>query len=43
MAVSLAGMAIPFGLGVALSVGLYKEFIDSTQVPFRNFMLFIGQ
>lgn len=46
LAVTTAGMVIPFGLGVALSVGLFKEFInkdDSAEfVPFRNFMLFIA-
>lgn len=39
--VSLAGMALPFGLGSALSVPLYQHFIDPS-VPFTHFMLFTG-
>ncbi|KAG1720942.1 Sodium/hydrogen exchanger family-domain-containing protein [Suillus lakei] len=39
--VSLAGMALPFGLGSALSVPLYHHFIDPS-VPFTYFMLFTG-
>lgn len=41
LAVSLAGLAIPFGLGCAMAIGLYNEFIDP-EIEFRNFMLFIG-
>ncbi|KAI0917070.1 hypothetical protein AcW2_007298 [Taiwanofungus camphoratus] len=39
--IALAGMAIPFGLGAALSVPLYHTFIDQS-VKFTNFMLFTG-
>ncbi|KAG2125208.1 Sodium/hydrogen exchanger family-domain-containing protein [Suillus cothurnatus] len=39
--VSLAGMALPFGLGSALSVPLYHRFIDPS-VQFTYFMLFTG-
>lgn len=39
--VSLAGMALPFGLGSALSVPLYHHFIDPS-VKFTHFMLFTG-
>ncbi len=39
--VALAGMALPFGLGAALSVPLYHKFIDQS-VKFTNFMLFTG-
>ncbi|KAG1858710.1 Sodium/hydrogen exchanger family-domain-containing protein [Suillus tomentosus] len=39
--VSLAGMALPFGLGSALSVPLYHHFIDPS-VQFTHFMLFTG-
>lgn len=35
------GMLLPFGLGVALSYGLYQEFVDPA-IPYRNFMIFIG-
>lgn len=39
--VALAGMALPFGLGAALSVPLYRQFIPDT-VKFTDFMLFTG-
>ncbi|CCL99749.1 uncharacterized protein FIBRA_01771 [Fibroporia radiculosa] len=39
--IAVAGMALPFGLGAALSVPLYHTFIPST-VKFTNFMLFTG-
>ncbi|EPQ54638.1 hypothetical protein GLOTRDRAFT_77272 [Gloeophyllum trabeum ATCC 11539] len=39
--VALAGMCLPFGLGAALSVPLYHQFIDSS-VKFTHFMLFTG-
>jgi Kef-type K+ transport system membrane component KefB len=39
--VALAGMVIPFGLGVALAVPLYDEFIDK-DIKFTHFMLFSG-
>lgn len=39
--VSLAGMALPFGLGSALSLPLYHHFI-SPSVQFTHFMLFTG-
>ncbi|KAJ8086252.1 K(+)/H(+) antiporter [Marasmius tenuissimus] len=40
--VGLAGMVLPFGLGVGLAVPLYREFIDSSEVKFTHFMLFTG-
>ncbi|KAJ7066533.1 Sodium/hydrogen exchanger family-domain-containing protein [Mycena amicta] len=39
--VALAGMAIPFGLGAALSLPLYDRFVDQS-VKFTHFMLFAG-
>ncbi|KAF8577893.1 hypothetical protein K439DRAFT_1396195 [Ramaria rubella] len=39
--IALAGMAIPFALGSALSVALYKEFIDP-DTKFVHFLLFVG-
>ena len=39
--ISLAGIALPFGLGTALSVPLYHHFIDPS-VHFTYFMLFTG-
>ncbi|KAH7406000.1 Sodium/hydrogen exchanger family-domain-containing protein [Phaeosphaeria sp. MPI-PUGE-AT-0046c] len=43
--VGLASMAIPFGLGCAIAVGLYNEFKDepgTVPIDFPIFMLFIG-
>ncbi|KAH7078392.1 Sodium/hydrogen exchanger family-domain-containing protein [Paraphoma chrysanthemicola] len=43
--VGLASMAIPFGLGCAIAVGLYNQFKDepgTVQIDFSIFMLFIG-
>ncbi|KAH7914100.1 Sodium/hydrogen exchanger family-domain-containing protein [Hygrophoropsis aurantiaca] len=39
--VSLAGIALPFALGSALSIPLYNHFIDPS-VKFTHFMLFTG-
>ncbi|KAG6888532.1 hypothetical protein C0995_007644 [Termitomyces sp. Mi166 len=39
--VALAGMILPFGIGVGLSVPLYKQFI-SESIKFTHFMLFAG-
>ncbi|BGP45666.1 K(+)/H(+) antiporter [Rhodotorula kratochvilovae] len=41
LAVSAAGLVIPFGLGCAVSVGLYQEFSPKS-VVFTTFMCFIG-
>ncbi|KAH9035600.1 Sodium/hydrogen exchanger family-domain-containing protein [Lactarius hengduanensis] len=40
--VACAGVIIPFGLGAAFAVPLYKHFIDSSQVSYTHFMLFTG-
>ncbi|TFY78143.1 hypothetical protein EWM64_g5869 [Hericium alpestre] len=40
--VALAGIAIPFGLGAALAVPLYNQFIDPEKVKYTHFMLFTG-
>jgi Kef-type K+ transport system membrane component KefB len=45
LSVGVAGMALPFGLGCAIAVGLYKEFSDEpglVPIDFGVFMLFIG-
>lgn len=45
VSVGIAGMALPFGLGCAISVGLYHEFRgeDGTEpIAFGTYMLFIG-
>ena len=40
-AIALGGMTLPFGLGAAFAVPLYKQFIGS-DVVFTHFMLFTG-
>lgn len=40
-AVSVAGLIVPLGLGSALGVGVYREFIDPS-VNFGHFILFIA-
>jgi Kef-type K+ transport system membrane component KefB len=43
--VGLAGMALPFGLGCALAVGLYNQFKtepDVVHIDFGVYMLFVG-
>lgn len=39
--IALSGMVIPFALGSALSLPLYKEFIDPS-TKFTHFLLFVG-
>ncbi|CDU22129.1 related to KHA1-Putative K+/H+ antiporter [Sporisorium scitamineum] len=41
-AISVAGMVLPFGLGAAVSVGIYNTFIDKNNVSFGHFVLFTG-
>ncbi|CAO1615441.1 unnamed protein product [Sympodiomycopsis kandeliae] len=40
--VSFLGLAIPFGLGAAISKGVYDHFIDPKAVSFGHFLLFTG-
>lgn len=43
--VGIASMAIPFGLGAAIAVGLYNEFRHEhgmVEIDFSVYMLFIG-
>lgn len=45
LSVGLAGMILPFGLGCAISWGLYNQFHDdpgTVQIKFPVFMLFVG-
>lgn len=45
LSVGAAGMALPFGLGCAISYGLYHQFRDEPGVKpisFGTYMLFIG-
>ncbi|KAI8642951.1 Sodium/hydrogen exchanger family-domain-containing protein [Parasitella parasitica] len=41
MVIAVAGMALPFGLGAAVSVGLYK-LQDDDSINFGSFLLFLG-
>ncbi|WVF65388.1 hypothetical protein IAT40_000115 [Kwoniella sp. CBS 6097] len=41
-AISLGGMLLPFGLGAAVAVPVYHNFVDTEKVTFGHFMLFIG-
>ncbi|KPV76123.1 uncharacterized protein RHOBADRAFT_53105 [Rhodotorula graminis WP1] len=40
--ISLLGLVIPFGLGAAVSKGIYDRFVDAATVDFGTFLLFIG-
>lgn len=40
--VSLAGMVLPFGLGAACAIPTYNRFVDTENVSFGHFMLFVG-
>lgn len=40
--ISLAGMAVPFGLGAAVSKGIYEQLIDKENVSYGHFLLFTG-
>lgn len=45
LSVGLVGMAVPFGLGVAIAVGLYNEFRNeggTVPIDFGVYALFIG-
>lgn len=45
LSVGLAGMALPFGLGCGIAVGLHRQFSDedgTEPVAFGTFMLFVG-
>lgn len=41
LSIAVAGMALPFGLGAAVAVGLYKLQNDYT-ISFGSFVLFLG-
>lgn len=41
VSIAFAGMALPFGLGAAVSVGLYKVQNDNS-ISFSSFVLFLG-
>lgn len=41
VAVSIAGLVIPLGLGAALGVGVYREFINPA-INFGHFLLFVA-
>ena len=41
VSIAVVSMALPFGLGCAVSVGLYK-LQDDPSIPFGSFLLFLG-
>jgi Kef-type K+ transport system membrane component KefB len=40
--ISVAGMVLPFGLGSAVAVPVYANFVDHTKTSFGHFLLFVG-
>jgi Kef-type K+ transport system membrane component KefB len=40
--VSAAGMILPFGLGTAVAVPVYHNFVDQSKTTFGHFLLFVG-
>lgn len=40
--ISAAGMILPFGLGAAIAVPVYHNFVDTENVSFGHFLLFVG-
>ena len=40
--ISLAGMALPFGLGAAIAVPIYNSYVDHSVTTFGHFLLFVG-
>ncbi|CAE6480624.1 unnamed protein product [Rhizoctonia solani] len=42
MTISAGGMLLPFGLGAAVAIPVYKLFIDPEAASFGHFLLFVG-
>ncbi|KAG9104268.1 K(+)/H(+) antiporter [Ceratobasidium sp. 370] len=42
LAISVAGMLLPFSVGVGIAVPIYHEFVDPTKASFGHFLLFVG-
>ncbi|CAE6526951.1 unnamed protein product [Rhizoctonia solani] len=40
--VSVGGMILPFGIGAAVAVPIYNNFIDPEAASFNHFLLFVG-
>ncbi|EJC98912.1 uncharacterized protein FOMMEDRAFT_94794 [Fomitiporia mediterranea MF3/22] len=40
--IALAGMVLPFGLGAALALPIYQQYINEDEVSYTHFMLFAG-
>jgi Kef-type K+ transport system membrane component KefB len=40
--ISVIGMILPFGLGVAVAVPLYNRYVDHETTSFGHFLLFVG-
>ncbi|KAG8695339.1 K(+)/H(+) antiporter, partial [Ceratobasidium sp. 423] len=42
MTISAGGMILPFGLGAAVAIPVYRHFIDPEAASFGHFLLFVG-
>ncbi len=42
LVISAAGMILPFGLGAAVSWGIYRNLLSDGTIPFTSFLLFTG-
>ncbi|KAG9051034.1 K(+)/H(+) antiporter [Tulasnella sp. UAMH 9824] len=40
--ISAAGILLPFGVGAGIAVPIYNEFVDTENVTFGHFLLFVG-
>lgn len=40
--ISIAGLVVPLGLGAALGVAVYREFVSDPNISFGNFLLFVA-
>lgn len=40
--ISAAGILLPFGVGAGIAVPIYNEFVDTANVSFGHFLLFVG-
>ncbi|KAF9482445.1 cation/H+ exchanger [Pholiota conissans] len=40
--ISIAGLVVPLGLGAALGVAVYREFVTDPNISFGNFLLFVA-
>jgi Kef-type K+ transport system membrane component KefB len=40
--VSAAGLIIPFGAGAGIAAAIYREFVNTEEVTYGHFLLFVG-